>query len=206
MTEQMYAPKAVLLVQEHVTELIECYARLRLNESQRDAVLHAFATVFTPDELTAMNQFIAGQSDAVLGEGTGARFVTDMETFFEERSQINESAEVWKKEYMGEVERRTTMDIVACAEAWATDEAAAVMCTNAYGNGDEETGNHILFGAAHMIALIAVEARTKTSKRVKLDQAIHVARVIGNKNSGNGAVVAWCQMLVSCLQQESAAL
>jgi len=29
MSEQMYAPKAVLLVQEHVNELIDCYGGLR---------------------------------------------------------------------------------------------------------------------------------------------------------------------------------
>jgi len=151
-------------------------------------------------------QFIDGQSDPIVGEGTGAKFVTDMEAFFEERSQIRDDAEDWQQEYMAEIERRTGMDIVACAEAWAMDEEAAMMCANAYGRGDQESGNHILFGAVDMIVAVAARARTKTGKQIKLDQAIHVARVIGNKNSQNGAVVAWCQMLVSCLQQASGAL
>ena len=93
MTEQMYAPEAfllvqdhmeaVLLVRDHLMELIDCYAGQRPNEPQRNAVLHAFATVLSPQERTIVNTFIEGGSDAILGEGTGAKYMTDMESIFE---------------------------------------------------------------------------------------------------------------------------
>jgi hypothetical protein len=94
MTEQMYAPEAfllvrdhmeaVLLVQDHLMELIDCYAGLRPNETQRNAALHAFATVLSPPERTIVNTFIEGGSDPILGEGTGAKYMTDVELIFEE--------------------------------------------------------------------------------------------------------------------------
>ena len=94
MTEQMYSPEAVLLVQDHLgavllvqdhlMELIDCYSSQRPSEPQRNAVLHAFATVFSPLERTIVNAFIEGGSDPILGEGTGAEYMTDLESLFEE--------------------------------------------------------------------------------------------------------------------------
>ena len=93
MTEQMYEPKAVLLVQDHLDavflvkdhlmELIDCYTGLRPDEAPRNALLRSFATVFSPPERTIVSRFIEGGSDPILGEGTGAQYMADMESIFE---------------------------------------------------------------------------------------------------------------------------
>ncbi len=93
MTEQMYEPEAVLLVQDHLDavflvkdhlmELIDCYAGLRPDEVPRNALLLAFATVFSRPERTIVSTFIEGGSDPILGEGTGAQYMTDMVSIFE---------------------------------------------------------------------------------------------------------------------------
>jgi hypothetical protein len=204
MAEQMYAPQAVLHVQEHLNELIDSYAEQRsAGSAPHEAVLASFCAVFSPAEMIDLVQFIGGKSDEILGEGAGTKFVADMESFFEERTQIKDDAEDWQQQYMVEIDRRATMDIVACAEAWAMDDVAAVMCANAYGSGDREAGDYILFGATNMIIGVVTQARTKTGRRIKLDQAIKVLEIVRNKNLENKAVAGWCQMLVSCLQQAS---
>ena len=93
MTEQMYEPEAVLLVQDHLDavflvkdhlmELIDCYAGLRPNEAPQNALVLAFATVFSPQERIIVSTFIEGGSDPILGEGTGAQYMADMESIFE---------------------------------------------------------------------------------------------------------------------------
>ena len=206
MADEAHIPQAVLIVQEHLAELTQCYSEVRPHEAQREAVLHAFAAVLGPVEMTVVNQFIAGQSDPILGEGAGAKFVTDMEAFFERRSQANGSADGWSLQYQVEVERRTGLDLISCAEAWATDETAAALCGDAIARGDEETWHNIVYGAARMIVAVASKGRSRAGKRIKLDDAMRVVRIISDKNPTNSTVGGWCGLLTACLRQAKAEL
>jgi hypothetical protein len=85
-SEPVYAPKALMVIQENLSPLVDSYIGYRREMDSQQSFLAALRNVLTDEDYQAVVAFREGDSDPIYGEGNGRRQIDEeLPAFFEKQ-------------------------------------------------------------------------------------------------------------------------
>lgn len=198
--ESLYVPIPVARVAEHLTEIQDAYIKVRRTTNASLALEAALDDVLDASDREQAAAFLAGQLDRTYGAaGDGANF----------RRGLAESLEALYTNivaYDERAARRARMDVVDLAEDLATDQILAGGFAQAVSRGDAGEVSRLVGLAARYVLQKSSGPRSRTGRKVKVQQAARVFDLLGRKAArapGNieaGRQATWCAAVSAALR------
>lgn len=178
--------------QKHNVDVGRHYAMYRCSMLPKEALLEACKAVFTDTEYLGFEKFIDS------GENSPDPALRQLITM-----KLDELIDLGEKYYdliynvqPSELPTREPMDLVDLSELWAADLRAWMA------PADEPSDYWVKVAASSIVDKALASARTRTGKKVKLDQAVFVIKRVQSKHrqAGDKAGVVSCTALIERIQ------
>jgi hypothetical protein len=178
--------------------LLEAYGRARRSNRPLDSLFAAIDEVIDEDNLVFVREFALGEHDEVFGEGAGYRATAPFLAAFDELTGHTQMTEARTTRWLG-------MNIVDLAEELGSDPLLIDMFLWTMHHNMDDDGAKLITNASLVLMSNAKSARTGTGTKVKIEQAVHVLRLLSKKahQSGTEHQEMWCTAVANVIAKHA---
>jgi hypothetical protein len=193
---QPETPMEILTAQSPA--LLEAYGRARSSNKPLDSLFAAIDEVIGEDHRVLVREFALGEHDNVFGEGAGYRATAPLLPGFDELSGYTQTQEVRTTRWLG-------MNIVDLAEELGSDPLLTDMFLWTMHHNMDDDGARLITNASVVLVSNAKSARTGTGSKVKIEQAVHVLRLLSRKahQSDTEHQEMWCTAVANVIAKHA---
>ena len=178
--------------------LLEAYGRARESNKPLDSLFAAIDEVVNEDNLVFVREFALGEHDDVFGEGAGYRATAPLLPGFDQLTGHTQMQEARTARWL-------EMNIVDLAEELGSDPLLTDMFLWTMHHNMDDDGAKLITNASVVLVSNAKSARTGTGTKVKIEQAVHVLRLLSKKahQSGTEHQEMWCTAIANVIAKHT---